>query len=498
MIDARLALAGLAALPALVAGVSFLRIDVERLRRLAVASAVVMLLAALAVAVSPDLRGVSIRTSLLSGVPGGEALLRVDALSSALLPFAAGLWLLTVAVTPRAALDRAGLRRTSLATLVTLASFLTESAIVLLLLWIGSVRIFTSALSDPLHRHQRRVVATYLGASSLLFAVGVALIVWPMAQGTLFEVVGMWLIVIAALVRKGIFPFHAWVPEVFDHGRLGPAILFSAPQLGAYVTVVLIVPRASPDVLRIIAILALCTAVYGAALALVQTSARRACGYLFVSQSALVMAGLDCTSVSALAGGLLLWLSAGTAFAGLARCVLVLEARRGRLDLSTHHGGYERMPVLAISFLSMGLACTGFPGTLGFAGQELLVDGAVDVFPVLGFAVVIATALTGLAVLRMYFALFCGRRDAATDSGIHLGLTRREAWTFAVLVMVLVGLGLAPRPVVDSRFTASEEILRQRQARVVTSLEPLRAPSTRVRAPGEWLRPGPRADAASP
>jgi NADH:ubiquinone oxidoreductase subunit 2 (subunit N) len=56
--------------------------------------------------------------------------------------------------------------------------------------------------------------------------------------------------VIAALVRKGIVPFHAWVPEVFDHGRLGPAILFSAPQVGAYITVVLIVPRASPDMLR--------------------------------------------------------------------------------------------------------------------------------------------------------------------------------------------------------------------------------------------------------
>jgi len=485
MIDARYWLAGVLALPALVAGASLLRVDVERLRRLAVVSAIVMLLASLAVAVAPDLRAVSIRTSILSGARGGEALVRIDALSSALLPFAAGLWLLTVAVTPRAALDRAGLRRTALATLATLASFLTESAVVLLLLWIASVWTFLSALSDPAHRHQRRVVATYLGASTVLFGAGVALLVWPMAQGTRLEIVGMWLIVVAALVRMGIFPFHAWVPEVFDHGRLGPAILFSAPQLGAYVTVVLIVPRASPDVLRVVAILALCTAVYGAALALVQTSARRACGYLFVSQSALVTAGLDCTSVSALAGGLLLWLSAGTAFAGLARCVLVLEARRGRLDLSTHHGGYERMPVLAISFLSMGLACTGFPGTLGFAGQELLVDGAVDVFPVLGFAVVLASALTGLAVLRMYFALFCGRRDALADSGIHLGLARREAWTFALLVMVLVGLGLAPRPVVDSRFTASEEILRLRQARLVTSLESPSAPSSRVRAPGE-------------
>jgi NADH-quinone oxidoreductase subunit M len=274
----------------------------------------------------------------------------------------------------------------------------------------------------------------------------------------------MWCVVIAALIRKGIVPFHAWVPEVFDHGRLGPAILFSAPQLGAYMTVVLIVPRASPETLRLIAFLALGTAVYGAALALVQTSARRACGYLFMSQSALVMAGLDCTSENALAGGLLVWLSAGLAFAGLARCVLVLEARRGRLDLGTYHGGYERMPLLAISFLAMGLACTGFPGTLGFVGQELLVDGAVDVFPVMGFAIVVASALTGLAVMRMYFSLFCGRPSPPAAPGLRFGLTRREAWTFVALVIALVGFGLAPRPLVDSRLAASREILQLRSA----------------------------------
>src|SRR5258706_3070199 len=179
-----------------------------------------------------------------------------------------------------------------------------------------------------------------------------------------------------------------------------------------------------------------------------------------MSQSALVMAGLDCTSTTALAGALLVWLSAGMAFAGLARCVLVLEARRGRLDLTKYHGGYERMPVLAISFLAMGLACTGFPGTLGFVGQELLVNGAVDVFPVMGFAVVIASALTGLAVVRMYFSLFCGRSDALARSGLRFELTRREAWTFVALVIVLVGFGVAPRPLVDSGFAASGAILR--------------------------------------
>jgi NADH-quinone oxidoreductase subunit M len=253
------------------------------------------------------------------------------------------------------------------------------------------------------------------------------------------------------------------VPDVFDHGRLGPAILFNAPQVGAYMTVVLIVPRASPEMLRTIALLALVTAVYGAALALVQSSARRACGYLFMSQSALVMAGLDCTSVTALAGGLVVWLSAGLGFAGLARCVLVLEARRGRLALTGYHGGYDRMPGLAISFLAMGLACTGFPGTLGFIGQELLLDGAVDVFPVMGFGIVIASALTGLAVLRMYFSLFCGRSEVLVHPSLRLGSRPREAWTFMALVIVLIGLGLAPRPLVDSRLDASDQILRLRQ-----------------------------------
>jgi NADH-quinone oxidoreductase subunit M len=463
MSDARPWLAALLALPTLAIGVSFLPVDVERLRRLTVGSALAMILIALAVAASRGAHEFSIRTSMLTWAPGGEEIVRIDTLSAALLPLAAGLWLLTVAVTPRAALDRNGLRRTALTTLVTLASFLTESAVGLLVLSVASIWTFLSALADPAHRRQRRLVAVYLGLSTLLFGGGVALLISPGAQQTGAETAAMWLIVAAALLRKGIVPFHAWVPEVFDHGRLGPAILFNAPQVGAYMTVVLIVPRATPEMLRTIALLALGTAVYGAALALVQTSARRACGYLFMSQSALVMAGLDCTSAGALAGGLLVWLSAGLAFAGLGRCVLVLEARRGRLDLTTYHGGYERMPVLAIAFLAMGLACTGFPGTLGFVGQELLVNGAVEAFPVMGFAVVIASALTGLAVLRMYFSLFCGRPDVQAHSSVRLGLQPREAWTFVALVGTLVAFGVAPRALVDSRFEASLHILRQRE-----------------------------------
>jgi len=50
---------------------------------------------------------------------------------------------------------------------------------------------------------------------------------------------------------------------------------------------------------------------------------------------------------------------------------------------------------------------------------------------------------------------------------VPLGLTPRESWTFVALVTALVGLGLAPRPIVDSRFAASLDILRLRQVRML-------------------------------
>ena len=137
MSDPRVWLIAAACMPIAIVYGSLRGVEVERLRRLAVVAATAMLLASFALAASPHT--LSIRTSALSWTPGGEALVRVDSVSSVLLPLAAGLWLLTVAVTPRASLDRGGLRRMAIATLVTFASFLTESAAMLLLLSTASL-----------------------------------------------------------------------------------------------------------------------------------------------------------------------------------------------------------------------------------------------------------------------------------------------------------------------------------------------------------------------
>ncbi len=449
-------LAMIAALPLLFVLLARTGLELERLRAVAVACACGTLAVCAAVLVAPALGSLRIAWPWPDHRLLGGSLVRVSGFSAPLLLLPASLWLVTIAVTPRSRLDGAGLQRTALATLTATLAFLTESPALLIGFWTLSNLLFVRGLSRTLHPRAHRVASLYLWTSAGLMGTGVAL--WALAPGHMAGTVGLWLVVVAILIRKGIFPFHAWIPEVFDSGRIGPTVRFSAPQLGSYVAVVLLVPHASAGMLRTLAILSLVTAVYGAALAVVQRDARRACGYLFVSQSALVLAGLDCASPRALAGSLVLWLSSALAFTGLARAVLSLETRRGRLDLNRHHGGYEQMPQLAVSFLILGLACTGFPGTLGFIGQEMLVEGAVHEFPALGFLVVAAAALTGLAVLRMYFSLFCGTHVVS----LRLALLRREVVVFGALAAALVAGGLLPPPIIASRLHASRTLLSER------------------------------------
>jgi len=445
-------IAVLLAIPAAVAVVASARVDVERLRTVALAAAG-LLLAAGSVPFAARARA-----ALTIEAPP-STVLQFHTLGTVLVPLVALLWCLAVGLAPRSTLDRDGIRRTAIATLVHMALFLTRSPTAIVVLWSLSVIVLLRGLATGGMRRATRIAAVFLGGSTLLLAIGVlGLARFP--TGTPGANAAALCVALAVMVREGLVPLHIWIPESLEHGRLGPVVLFCAPQVGAYVAVVLLLPAAPAGLLTVIGKLALVTAVYGAVSAVAQRDARRAFGYVFISQSALVMAGVECLNEAGLTGGLCLWLSSGVAFAALARCLAVLEARRGRLALDRFNGGYERMPVLASSFLLIALASIGFPGTFGFLGHEFLVQGTVARYAHTGFLVVAASGFGAVALLRAYFSLFCGR----SDRGIHLGLRPREAFLFGLVAALLVGAGLAPRPLLSTLHTAATRALDLRTA----------------------------------
>jgi NADH-quinone oxidoreductase subunit M len=116
-----------------------------------------------------------------------------------------------------------------------------------------------------------------------------------------------------------------------------------------------------------------------------------------------------------------------------------------------------------------GLACVGFPATIGFISTELLVDSAVEVSPLVGVAVVAAAALNGIAVVRAYLLLFTGARHM---SSVSLEISARERIAVLTLAALILGGGLFPQPGVASRHLAAERILELRRHGARVALKP--------------------------
>lgn len=282
----------------------------------------------------------------------------------------------------------------------------------------------------------------------------------------------------ATLLRSGIFPFHCWTTDLFEKAAFGTAMLFLTPLTGAYAVMRLVLPIAPDWALHVIAIVSLFTAVYASGMALVQTEARRFFCYLLLSNASLVLVGLELVTPIGLAGALCVWLSVGLSLTGFGVTLRSIESRIGRVSLNDYHGLYQQMPRFAGFFLLTGLASIGFPGTIGFIAMELLVEGAVEVYPLIGSVVVIASALNGIAVLHAYFRIFTGRRPIAQ---ISLQARFSERISILLLTVLIVGGGLVPGPSIASRYHAAIELGRHREVKESQDSAPL--PSDVIKQP---------------
>ena len=268
-------------------------------------------------------------------------------------------------------------------------------------------------------------------------------------------------LLIAVFIRSGIAPFHCWVIDLFERATFGTALLVAMPMIGAYATIRLILPIAPDDIMRAIGMIPLFTALYASGLALVQTDVRRFFCYLFLSYSSLVIVGLEAVTPISLTGALCVWMAVSVSLGGFGLTLRALEARRGRLSLTHFQGLYNHTPSLAVLFMITGLASVGFPGTFGFIGTEMLVDGAVEAFPSFGVAVVIASAFNGISVVHAYFRLFTGTHHRSL---VSLGIVNRERFAVSTLLLLIFIGGLIPQFNVTSRHRAADRILRIRGA----------------------------------
>ncbi len=401
------------------------------------------------------------RWDLVSPILGDDAMV-VDEFSAPLLTLTALMFFLTPLATLRTKLKRFPFRMNLVSEFLMLATLACRQP------WGIIVLMGLQTLPVIWELRQR-------GRSARAFVIHMALFVgllvagWAMidAEDSANEhsITAIALLTFAVLIRCGCAPLHCWMTDLFEKATLGTSLLFVSPMVGAYAVVRLVLPVAPDWALRIIALASMFTAIYSAGLALVQTESRRFFCYLLLSNASLVLVGLEVVTPIGLTGALCTWLAVSLSLMGFGLTLRAIESRVGRLSLKGYHGLYQQMPLLASFFLLTGLAIIGFPGTVGFAGVELIVEGAVEVYPLVGMLIVIAAALNGIAILKVYFRLFTG---AEYHSSFSMNARWPEKVAILILSALIIGAGIYPQPGVQSRYHAAKEIMSRRDARLVS------------------------------
>ncbi len=280
-----------------------------------------------------------------------------------------------------------------------------------------------------------RVFGVYQLVSVLFFSAG-ALMIGQGMHTTTASIV----LLVGIGIREGVVPVHSWFVRFVERAPMGVVVAFVAPQLGVYAQLELLSGGGLGEIAPTVAAFGAITAVLAAMLGVVQTNARRAVAYLILSQTGLVAFGLESHSEVGLVGALLNWQVLALATSGLVMTLAALEARRGRRSLIRPQGSFSETPKLGVAFLVLGFASVGFPLTLGFVAEDLLVQGSVSEFPVLGLSLVVATAINGVTVLRAFFYLLMGEKKGSGAPD----LCRREASILGLIVVILVTFGLVP------------------------------------------------------
>ena len=394
--------------------------------------------------------------------------LGLDALSAPFLPLAALVSLLVFVAAPKNSLEGRMLPALLLTEATTLGVVTSIDAACLALFWVTSLLPAALVMNASKDHPARRAYLIFLATGSIPLVLAILLVVQDRLLAGLAHPFDLslastpvslsrqpliFVLVAAALgVRKAVFPLHSWLPALASDGPGPITILLTGTHLGAFLAgrmLLPLVPETAAQLLPIFADVALFSALYGAVLATGQRNLRRMLGFVVMSQMSLILVGVGEANRASLHGAFLQMIALGLTSTGLFLTLFQLEARTGTTDMQVLGGGLaQSMPRLAGGFFVLCLAAVGFPGTLMFISEDLLLHGLLDAHPVEGSILLVVTVLNGITLLTAHFRTFFGkprRISTAPD------LQPRESLALATVLLAILILGLFPTPLLTLR-----------------------------------------------
>jgi NADH-quinone oxidoreductase subunit M len=268
---------------------------------------------------------------------------------------------------------------------------------------------------------------------------------------------------LAFAVKVPMWPVHTWLPDAHVEAPTGGSVVLAAITLkiGAYGFARFILPIL-PDAARYLSgfviTLSLVAVVYIGFVALVQGDMKKLIAYSSISHMGFVTLGFFLFSQLGAEGALVQMLSHGFVSAAMFLCVGVMYDRVHSRQIADYGGVVNTMPKFAAFMVLFAMANAGLPATSGFVGEFLVILAAVKVNFWLGFlaatTLILGAGYTLWMVKRVIFGAVANEhvRELAD-------LSRREFWLLALLAVLVIAMGVYPKPFVDVMHTSVADLL---------------------------------------
>ena len=228
-----------------------------------------------------------------------------------------------------------------------------------------------------------------------------------------------------------------------------------------------ILPDASVTFTPFMMTLALIMVIYTAMIAFAQKDMKQVVAYSSVSHMGIIMLGVFAMNAEGLGGSVFLMLSHGIVSGALFMLVGVIYERTGTKIMDEFGGLAAVMPIYASIFGLMLMASVGLPLTIGFVGEFLVLLGFYAVSP-LGAILAGTTIIIGsVYMLNLFKKSFFGPVRHEKNLGLE-DLDRRELSALIPLVIIVVWLGVYPKPVLGPIDNSAKYILTQMEEKAIS------------------------------
>jgi NADH-quinone oxidoreductase subunit M len=256
----------------------------------------------------------------------------------------------------------------------------------------------------------------------------------------------------AFAVKAPLFPFHTWSPDAYTESPEEGSVVLSGilAKLGTYGIIrfdLTLFPHATRTLAPLVLTLAVIGILYGAIVACAQRDLKRVVTYSSLAQIGFIALGTFALSSQGLSGAVLLMLNHGLIVGAFFILVGFIYERRGTWQTTELRGLQKVAPIMAGVFTVVMMASIGVPGLNGFVSEFLVLLGTFLTHRWWAVVAVAGVIVAAIYLLWAYQQVFHGVPRAADEKTRDLSMLERLV--IAPLIILIVFLGVFPKPVLD-------------------------------------------------